>query len=71
MGKMKLTKSVAVIAAVAVAGSLTAATWPTKKPVYMISANSAVSLNPIVTTGDVIAGSIRQWSRWNHSAFQP
>ena len=58
MGKMKLTKSVAVIAAVAVAGSLTAATWPTKKPIYMISANSAVSLNPIVTTGDVIAGTV-------------
>ena len=58
MGKMKLTKSVAVVAAIAVAGSLTAATWPTKKPIYLISANSAVSLNPIVTTGDVIAGTV-------------
>ena len=55
---MKLSKSLAVVAAIAVAGSLTAATWPTKKPIYMISSNSAVSLNPIVTTGDVIAGNV-------------
>jgi len=58
MGKMKLTKSVAVVAAIAVAGSVTAATWPTKKPIYLISANSAVSLNPIITTGDVIGGTV-------------
>jgi len=58
MGKMKLTKSVAIVAAVAVAGSLTAATWPTKKPIYMISTNSAVSLTPIATTGDTISGTI-------------
>jgi hypothetical protein len=58
MGKMKLTKSVAAVAAVAIAGSLTAATWPTKKPIYMISTNSAVSLTPIATTGDTIGGTI-------------
>jgi hypothetical protein len=58
MGKMKLKKSIVAVIAIALVGSLSAATWPTKKPIYMISANSAVSLNPIVTTGDVIAGTV-------------
>ena len=55
---MKLKKSIVAVIAIALVGSLSAATWPTKKPIYMISANSAVSLNPIVTTGDVIAGTV-------------
>lgn len=58
MGKMKLKKSIVAVVAVALVASLSAATWPTKKPIYMISANSAVSLNPIATTGDVIAGTV-------------
>jgi hypothetical protein len=58
MGKMKLKKSIVAVVAIALVGSLSAATWPTKKPIYMISANSAVSLNPIATTGDVIAGTV-------------
>jgi len=55
---MKLKKSIVAVVAIALVGSLSAATWPTKKPIYMISANSAVSLNPIATTGDVIAGTV-------------
>ena len=58
MGKMKLKKSIVAVVAIALVGFLSAATWPTKKPIYMISANSAVSLNPIATTGDVIAGTV-------------
>jgi secreted PhoX family phosphatase len=58
MGKMKLKKSIVAVVVVALVASLSAATWPTKKPIYMISANSAVSLNPIATTGDVIAGTV-------------
>ena len=55
---MKLKKSIVAVVVVALVASLSAATWPTKKPIYMISANSAVSLNPIATTGDVIAGTV-------------
>ena len=42
----------------AVAISLTAAAWPTDKPIYVVSKNEAVSINPIATTGDAIAGVI-------------
>jgi secreted PhoX family phosphatase len=55
---MKLKKSIIALVAIALVGSLSAATWPTKKPIYMISTNSAVSLTPIATTGDTIAGTI-------------
>ena len=58
MGTMKLKKSIIALVAIALVGSLSAATWPTKKPIYMISTNSAVSLTPIATTGDTIAGTI-------------
>ena len=58
MGTMKLKKSIIAIVAIALVGSLSAATWPTKKPIYMISTNSAVSINPIATTGDTIGGTI-------------
>ncbi|MEI7541294.1 MAG: alkaline phosphatase PhoX [Actinomycetes bacterium] len=55
---MSFKKVVAFIALFLTVGSLTAATWPDKKPVYMISTNSAVSLQPIATTGDVISGTV-------------
>ena len=55
---MKLKKSIIALVAIALVGSLSAATWPTKKPIYMISTNSAVSLTPIATTGDTIGGTI-------------
>ena len=58
MGTMKLKKSIIALVAIALVGSLSAATWPTKKPIYMISTNSAVSLTPIATTGDTIGGTI-------------
>lgn len=55
---MKTKKTLVAILSIALVATLSAATWPTKKPIYMISANSAVSINPIVTTGDVIAGNV-------------
>ena len=55
---MKTKKTLVAVLSIALVATLSAATWPTKKPIYMISANSAVSLNPIVTTGDVIAGNV-------------
>ncbi len=55
---MKFKKTISTLAVVAVAGTLTAASWPDKKPVYMISTNPAVSLMPIATTGDVINGTV-------------
>ena len=55
---MKLKKLIIAVVAIALVGSLSAATWPTKKPIYMISTNSAVSLNPIATTGDTIGGTV-------------
>ena len=58
MGTMKLKKSIIALVAIALVGSLSAASWPTKKPIYMISTNSAVSLTPIATTGDTIGGTI-------------
>jgi len=58
MGTMKLKKSIMAIVAIALVGTLSAAAWPTKKPIYMISTNSAVSLTPIATTGDDLNGTI-------------
>jgi len=55
---MKLKKSIIAIVAIALVGTLSAAAWPTKKPIYMISTNSAVSLTPIATTGDDLNGTI-------------
>ena len=50
---MKFKKTISTLAVVAVAGALSAASWPDKKPVYMLSTNSAVTLNPIATTGEI------------------
>ena len=58
MGHMKLKKSIIAIVAIALVGTLSAAAWPTKKPIYMISTNSAVSLTPIATTGDDLNGTV-------------
>ena len=55
---MKLKKIIASVTVLAAAGTLSAATWPDKKPIYMISTNSAVTLTPIATTGDVVSGTV-------------
>lgn len=55
---MILKKTFAVIAAGAAVISLSAASWPTDKPIYVISKSPAVSITPIATTGDVISGTI-------------
>ena len=55
---MKLKKSIGAVVAIALVGSLSAASWPAKKPIYMISTSSAVSLKPIATTGDTISGTV-------------
>ena len=44
-----LTAGVAVI-------SLSAASWPADKPIYVLSSNPAVTVDPIATTGDLITG---------------
>ena len=46
------------VAAVAAVISLTAASWPDTKPIYMLSDNEAVELNPIGTTGDILSGTV-------------
>jgi len=51
-------KVVASIAAVAAVVSLTAASWPSKKPIYLLSDNAAVAINPIGTTGDILSGTV-------------
>jgi len=51
-------KIVASVAAVAAVISLTAASWPDTKPIYMLSDNEAVELNPIGTTGDILSGTV-------------
>ena len=51
-------KLVASIAAVAAVVSLTAASWPATKPIYMLSDNAAVEINPIGTTGDILTGTV-------------
>ena len=55
---MNFKRIISTLAVVAVAGSLGAASWPEKKPIYMISTNEAAVLNPIATTGDVISGTV-------------
>ena len=55
---MNFKRTISTLAVVAVAGSLSAASWPEKKPIYMISTNEAAVLNPIATTGDVISGTV-------------
>jgi len=55
---MKLKKIIAAVSVIAAAGTLTAASWPDKKPIYMISANEAVTLTPIATTGDTVSGTV-------------
>ena len=55
---MFLKKTIAAIAAGAAVVSLSAASWPTDKPIYVISKSPAVSITPIATTGDVISGTI-------------
>jgi hypothetical protein len=51
-------KLVASIAAVAAVISLTAASWPDNKPIYLLSDNEAVAINPIGTTGDILTGTV-------------
>ena len=51
-------KLVASIAAVAAVVSLTAASWPDRKPIYLLSDNAAVEINPIGTTGDILTGTV-------------
>lgn len=51
-------KVVGSLAAVAVVISLTAAAWPTQKPIYLVSDNAAVAINPIGTTGDILTGTV-------------
>lgn len=51
-------KLTAVIGVGALALSLSAASWPTDKPIYLLSKNDAVTLNPIATTGDIISGTV-------------
>ena len=46
------------IAAVAAVISLTAASWPDNKPIYLLSDNEAVAINPIGTTGDILTGTV-------------
>jgi len=52
------TKVAASIAAVAAVISLTAASWPDNKPIYLLSENEAVAVNPIGTTGDILTGTV-------------
>ena len=50
-------KIIAAFAGLAVVGlGTTAATWPTNKPVYVLSTNNAVELTPLATTGDKFGG---------------
>jgi hypothetical protein len=51
-------KVAASIAAVAAVISLTAASWPDNKPIYLLSENEAVAVNPIGTTGDILTGTV-------------
>ena len=51
-------KVVASIAAVAAVISMTAAAWPESKPIYLLSENEAVAVNPIGTTGDILTGTV-------------
>ena len=51
-------KVVGSLAAIAVVISLTAAAWPSGKPIYIVSDNDAVTLNSIGTTGDILNGTV-------------
>lgn len=53
---MKVRNAIAGVVAVAAAASLTAAAWPINKPIYVLSANDAVAITPIATTGDILTG---------------
>jgi secreted PhoX family phosphatase len=53
---LKARNVIAGVVAVAAAVSLTAASWPVNKPIYVVSTNDAVEINPIATTGDIITG---------------
>lgn len=55
---MILKKTITAIAAGVAVVSLSAASWPTDKPIYVVSKNSAVEIHPIATTGDVISGTV-------------
>ena len=55
---MSLKKIGGGILSIAIVISLTAAAWPTNKPVYLVSTNDAVDLNPIATTGDILSGTV-------------
>ena len=51
-------KVVASIAAIAAVVSLTAASWPATKPIYLVADNAAVEIKPIGTTGDILTGTV-------------
>jgi len=55
---IKHKKVVAVAVSVAAVISLSAAAWPTNKPIYLVAENDAVAINPIATTGDILSGTV-------------
>ena len=55
---IKHKKVVAVAVSIAAVISLSAAAWPTNKPIYLVAANDAVAINPIATTGDILSGTV-------------
>ena len=56
--EIKHKKVVAVAVSIAAVISLSAAAWPTNKPIYLVAANDAVAINPIATTGDILSGTV-------------
>jgi hypothetical protein len=55
---IKHKKVVAVAVSVAAVISLSAAAWPTNKPIYLVADNDAVAINAIGTTGDILSGTV-------------
>ncbi len=55
---MSLKKIAAGIFSFAAVISLTAASWPADKPVYLVAESDAVAINPIATTGDILSGTV-------------
>lgn len=53
---LKHKKIAAAVVSVAAVIALTAAAWPAGKPIYMVTANDAVSIDTIGTTGDILTG---------------
>jgi len=55
---LKHKKIAAAAVSLAAVISLSAAAWPTDKPIYLVSANDEVTINPIATTGDRLTGTV-------------